>query len=104
MPISCPLSASALMRPIRRGRGALAGRSANLFAFALLAALAGGTQGNTSTPPGRNGKLLLTGGVSSIDGAAGGGLTPWAVTGSYATTDQWGGTAFATRVRTQDYA
>ena len=24
------------------------------------------------------GKLLLTGGVSSIDGAAGGGLTPWA--------------------------
>jgi hypothetical protein len=32
-----------------------------------------------------DGKLLLTGGVSSIDGAAGGGLTPWAVTGSYAT-------------------
>ena len=51
-----------------------------------------------------NGKLLLTGGVSSIDGAAGGGLTPWAVTGSYATTGEVGGTAFATRVRTQDYA
>ena len=51
-----------------------------------------------------NGKLLLTGGVSSIDGAAGGGLTPWAVTGSYATTGEIGGTAFATRVRTQDYA
>ena len=31
------------------------------------------------------GKLLLTGGVSSIDGAAGGGLTPWAVIGSNAT-------------------
>ena len=28
------------------------------------------------------GKLLLTGGVSSIDGAAGGGLAPWAVIGS----------------------
>ena len=51
-----------------------------------------------------NGKLLLTGGVSSVDGAAGGGLTPWAVTGSYATTGEIGGTAFATRVRTQDYA
>ena len=51
-----------------------------------------------------NGKLLLTGGVRSIDGAAGGGLTPWAVTGSYATTGEVGGTAFATRVRTQDYA
>ncbi len=50
------------------------------------------------------GKLLLTGGVSSIDGAAGGGLTPWAVTGSYATAQQWGATAFATRVVTQDYA
>lgn len=50
------------------------------------------------------GKLLLTGGVSSIDGAAGGGLTPWAVTGSYATEGEIGGTAYATRVRTQDYA
>ena len=51
-----------------------------------------------------SGKLLLTGGVSSIDGAAGGGLTPWAVTGSYATNGQVGATAFATRVKTQDYA
>jgi hypothetical protein len=49
------------------------------------------------------GKLLLTGGVSSIDGAAGGGLTPWAVTGSYATAGEAGATAFVTRARTQDY-
>lgn len=51
-----------------------------------------------------DGKLLLTGGVSSIDGAAGGGLTPWALTGSYANPGEVGGTAFATRVQTQDYA
>ena len=51
-----------------------------------------------------SGKLLLTGGVSSIDGAAGGGLTPWAVTGSYATSGQFGATAFVTRLKTQDYA
>ena len=51
-----------------------------------------------------NGKLLLTGGVSSIDGAAGGGLTPWAVVGSYATDGEFGGTAFVTRAKTQDYA
>ena len=51
-----------------------------------------------------SGKLLLTGGVSSIDGAAGGGLTPWAVTGSYATAGEIGGTAFITRTKTQDYA
>jgi len=50
------------------------------------------------------GKLLLTGGVSSIDGAAGGGLTPWALTGSYATEGQIGATAFYTRLPTQDYA
>lgn len=49
------------------------------------------------------GKLLLTGGVSSIDGAAGGGLTPWAVTGSYASDGEWGATGFATTARTGDY-
>ena len=49
------------------------------------------------------GKLLLTGGVSSVDGAAGGGLTPWAVTGSYATAGEFGATAFATRAKTGNY-
>lgn len=51
-----------------------------------------------------DGKLLLTGGVSTVEGAAGGGLTPWAVTGSYATRGEWGATAHATRVKTQDYS
>jgi hypothetical protein len=50
------------------------------------------------------GKLLLTGGVSSIDGAAGGGLTPWAVIGSNATAGEMGGTAYLTRATTQDYS
>jgi hypothetical protein len=49
------------------------------------------------------GKLLLTGGVSSIDGAAGGGLTPWAVTGTNATRGEIGASAFVTGLRTQDY-
>ena len=68
------------------------------LALAGLAASAHATPGSAS-----DGKLLLTGGVSSIDGAAGGGLTPWAVTGSYASRGQVGATAFITRVRTQDY-
>ena len=51
-----------------------------------------------------SGKLLLTAGVSSIDGAAGGGLTPWAVIGSHATRGEIGATAFITRASTQDYA
>ena len=50
------------------------------------------------------GKLLLTGGVSAIDGAAGGGLTPWAVIGTNATAGQVGGSAYATRAKTKDYA
>ncbi len=49
-------------------------------------------------------KLLLTGGVSTVDGAAGGGLTPWAVTASYAAEGEFGGSAFASRVTTRDYA
>jgi len=50
-----------------------------------------------------DGKLLLTGGVSTIDGAAGGGLTPWAVTGSYAAAGEWGATAYGTAVKVRDY-
>ncbi|WP_347555439.1 DUF3034 family protein [Robbsia sp. KACC 23696] len=50
------------------------------------------------------GKLLLTGGVSQIEGSAGGGLTPWAVIGGYGTASQVGGNAHATYVQTQDFA
>jgi hypothetical protein len=49
-------------------------------------------------------KLLLTGGVTSIDGAAGGGLTPWAVIGSNATEGQVGATATASVVSTRNYS
>lgn len=49
------------------------------------------------------GKLLLTGGVSSVDGAAGGGLTPWAVIGSNATDDEIGVSAFVSNLGTKDY-
>ncbi|MBP6902379.1 MAG: DUF3034 family protein [Burkholderiaceae bacterium] len=49
------------------------------------------------------GKLPLTGGVSSIDGAAGGGLTPWAMAGTQATAGQWGLSAFATALSTQGH-
>ena len=48
-------------------------------------------------------KLLLTGGVTSIDGAAGGGLTPWAVIGSNATEGELGVAATASVVSTRNY-
>lgn len=72
-------------------------RAATVLAAGCVVALA------TPAASAASGKLLLTGGVSSIDGAAGGGLTPWAVIGSYASGAQIGGTAFLTGVQTQDY-
>lgn len=53
--------------------------------------------------PGYSGKLLLTGGVTQLEGAAGGGLTPWAVIGGYGTRDQVGANAFFTNVKADDY-
>lgn len=50
------------------------------------------------------GKLLLTGGVSSITGSAGGGLTPWAVIGTNATEGEIGVSSYFTRAVTQDYS
>jgi hypothetical protein len=50
------------------------------------------------------GKLLATGGVSTVEGAGGGGLTPWALITSYGSDDSFGANAHATSVRTQDYA
>jgi hypothetical protein len=51
-----------------------------------------------------SGRLLATGGASTIEGSAGGGIVPWAVIAGYATEDEWGGAAFATRVDVDHYA
>ena len=50
-----------------------------------------------------DGRLLATGGATQFEGAAGGGLVPWAVLAGYGTRDEHGGTAFATHVDTGDY-
>ncbi|MBC7379071.1 MAG: DUF3034 family protein, partial [Burkholderiaceae bacterium] len=71
-------------------------RTLKLIAAAYAICAAGMAQADT-------GKLRLTGGVSTIDGAAGGGITPWAVIGSNATDDEIGGTVHLTRVNTRDY-
>lgn len=68
----------------------------------LLTALGALALGLTSAQA-ATGKLLLTGGVSSVDGAAGGGLGPWAVIGGPATAGELGGSAHLSRLRSQDY-
>ncbi len=52
---------------------------------------------------GHAGRLLATGGASSLEGSAGGGLVPWAVIAGYGTDEQWGAAAFLTRVEVRDY-
>lgn len=54
--------------------------------------------------PVTGGKLLLTAGVSQIEGAGGGGLTPWALIGGYGESGQFGASAFYTRVDVDDYS
>ncbi|RTL24936.1 MAG: DUF3034 family protein [Burkholderiales bacterium] len=81
----------------------LLSRGLCLLPLCLAAGLASAQSGMSGVSGGQ-GKLLLTGGVTTVEGAAGGGLTPWAVTGSYATSGQIGGTGALTRVRTDDYS
>jgi hypothetical protein len=50
------------------------------------------------------GKLLATGGVSTVEGAAGGGITPWALISGYGTRDSYGGNAHYTRLNTQNFS
>lgn len=49
------------------------------------------------------GKLALTGGVSNVEGAGGGGLATWATTTGYGARDGVGGNVHATAVRLPDY-
>jgi hypothetical protein len=56
-----------------------------------------------AAPTETGGKLLLTGGVTTIEGAGGGGLVPWALIGGYGSRGQVGANAFATRVDVDDF-
>ena len=78
-------------------------RAPLLLALAAVSAPAWADTGDDGNAADTGGKLLLTGGVSQLEGAAGGGLTPWAVIGGYGTGDQIGGNAFYTRVNTGSY-
>jgi hypothetical protein len=85
--------------PLRRRRAPLCA----LLLGLLAAPLSAQDLAFDDPPPDRSGKLLLTGGVTQVEGAAGGGLVPWAVIGGQGTRDQIGATAFATRVALDDY-
>lgn len=71
--------------------------------FALLIILVGVADARSEPLFGRPGKLPLTGGVSQIEGSAGGGLTPWALIGGLGAGAQNGAAAHATHVWLDDY-
>jgi len=48
-------------------------------------------------------KVIGSGGATSIDGMAGGGIVPWAVINGYASSDQWSLTSALSLVNVDDY-
>ncbi|HUQ28148.1 MAG TPA: DUF3034 family protein [Usitatibacter sp.] len=48
-------------------------------------------------------RLLATGGAHMIEGAGGGGIVPWALIAGYGTNRQVGGSAYYTRISTDDF-
>ena len=73
-------------------------RPLGTISIALAAALAAPLAAQADT-----GKLKLTGGVSTVEGAAGGGLSPWATMGTQASEGEVGVSAYASRAVTRDY-
>ena len=74
-----------------------------IAAACLCASAHAQTTDNEKVSPTFSSKLLLTSGVTNIEGSAGGGLTPWAIIGGNGTKEQIGGTVFYTNVRANDY-
>ena len=66
----------------------------------LLIALAAQCAG---TAQAQNSRILAIGGGTSLEGQAGGGITPWAVIAGYGSSGEWSGTAFISHVRLDDY-
>lgn len=84
------------------GTASTKGRLGYVKAVAVLAAgLFSGTAGAGFY---NDGKVLLTGGVATIDGGGGGGITPWAVISGYGTRDGINGGLHYTFAYLPDYS
>jgi hypothetical protein len=70
--------------------------STGLLAIGMLCVL-------TASPVWAGSKILATSGATQIEGAAGGGLVPWAVIGGYGSDNEWGAAASLTRIGLPDF-
>ena len=78
----------------------------SILTFALAAAAGAANAADSpavSLPDVDSGRLLLTQGVSNVEGAAGGGIATWAVISGYGTRDAVGGNVHATYVHVPDF-
>lgn len=81
-----------------------AGRAVARIATATVLAVMLLAGARASAFAGFNGsRILATGGASQIEGAAGGGIVPWAVIAGYGSNSEWGVTGFYTHVSVDDY-
>ena len=62
------------------------------------------TAASAQSANGISGRLLATGGVSTIEGAGGGGLSTWALITGYGTDAQIGANVHYTRAKTRDFS
>jgi hypothetical protein len=73
-----------------------------MWDFAVLMAVAGGTALFAPDHAHAGERLVGGWGVSQVEGAGGGGLTPWATISGTGSSDQVGGVAYVTQASTQD--
>ncbi|MFN3586462.1 MAG: DUF3034 family protein [Moraxellaceae bacterium] len=81
--------------------GALTVRARYRAPLAVAMLLVGQLAAAAEWPAG--GRLPVTGGVTQLEGAGGGGLVPWALIAGYGTRDEIGGSVFYTAVSIDDF-
>jgi len=75
-----------------------------VFLFAGSLSVNAAANGEGSRLATGDGRILATGAVTTIDGAAGGGIVPMAMLAGYGTNEQHGGVVSASRLDTDDFA
>lgn len=65
--------------------------------------LAAFTLASTIAPAHADGRLLATGGATTLEGSGGGGIVPWATLASYADEGEWGATVQLNYANVDDY-
>ncbi len=73
----------------------------SIIRASMLCLMLSAVAGTLQAAPG--GRLIATGGAMTVEGAAGGGIVPWALLAGYAEDEQFGGSAWYTQVQPKDF-